>query len=496
LKTDLKYFFLVLIWSSCLGAQVKQFNLEKGNAQKFKGRLYVYGLVSTEKKAVFCVYQLNSLLQVTDSVVIPAGKSGAENFLQITSDTLHNYLNFYLQEKEKKLATVFRFDNSFKLMATIDNIDIARLNSISDFETEVFYFRNEVYTVKSQKDTSGLQFYLNKYTLKSETKNFEYAFTWQFPFERKHINSAHIFYASRQSVLLYVNICNGQKSGQWILNINAVTGKLTRGTKLNDKGELNTYQFGNFLVDTVNRSLLLTGQKFTGAQFNQSDNKLSITNAPHALVYLIEIDSLSEVINKQDFKIPTAEPKTTSKKIINNYILRIGSLARDKAGRISFETDIFKNTDNGLCYRYSNTEMNYIVQGEESLVIEKSTIASNPLVEKFYFSQDPLDMNGKLLVDSLKNFEKLFYKTFTFPVKLRFKNDTDGNPLWILTKTDVKKNNINFSYLAPVKKIYQLTVIEEIPKTNNPVFFNLGPAMFLIARQSDEKHYELKSFTW
>ncbi len=485
-----------MLLSSCLTAQVKQFNFEKGNTQKFNGQLYVYGLLGTQKKAVFCIYQLNSQLQVTDSVLIPAGKSSAANFLQITSDTLHNYLNIYLQEKEKKLVTVHRFDRNFKLIASIENIDIARLNSISDFENEVFYFRNEVYTVKSQKDSSGMQFYLNKYTLKSETKNFEYAFTWQFPFERKHINSAHIFYASRQSVLLYVNICNGQKSGQWILNVNAITGKLTKGTKLNDKGELNTYAFGNFLMDTINRSLLLTGQKFTEAQFQQSEKKLSITNAPHALVYLIEIDSLSEVINKQDFKIPTTEPKTTSKKIVNNYIIRINSLLKDRTGKISFGADILKNSDNSLCYRYTNTSMYYIVQGEETLVIEKSTIASNPLVEKFYFSTDPLDMNGKLLVDSLKNFEKLFYKSSTFPVKLAFKTDAEANPLWVLSKTDLKKNSINFTFLSPVKKIYQLTLIEEVPKAANPVFLNLGPRLFVIARQTDEKLYELKSFTW
>ncbi|MDO9001292.1 MAG: hypothetical protein Q7W45_16120 [Bacteroidota bacterium] len=476
-------------------AQTKQFNLTKSNCQLFNGSIYTFGISSQNKNTACTIYKLNQQLNITDSFSVDLNKVAPDNFLLLYSDTLHGFLNVYLQRKDKKLITVLRFNKLFEHVVTIDNVDVARLNSISNFENELFYYKNDVYTIKNQIDTSGKQFYLNKYTLKSELKNFDYEPIWQFPFERKNINSAHIFYTDSNLVLLYVNVLSGAKSGQWILKINSKTGKLIRGTKLNDKAETNTYQYGTFLLDTATKTLSFIGQRFTESQFNQQANKLTISNSPFASIYLIEIDSAGEVLSKQDFKLPINEPKTTSKKITINYILKFNSLIKSRDGSFSFESDIYKNSDNSLCYFYANTAVYNLLQDEETLMLERATLSSNLLIEKYYFNNDKLDMNGKLCIDSLSQFETLFYKRLTLPVKIQFKIH-DDNANWLLTRSDIKKNSINYTILRPENKIYQLAKIDEILKQKDPCFIPINSNLFLIATQEEGNKFQLKITEW
>ncbi len=475
-------------------AQPKQFNLISGNCQLFNGNVYAFGISGQKQNSSCVIYKLNQQLKVQDSLIVNLGKTPADNYLQVFSDTLHNYLNVYIQRKDKKLITILRLNKLFELTATIEDVDVARLNSISNFENELFYYKNDVYTVKSQTDTGGKQFYLNKYTLKSELKNFEYEPKWQFPFERKNINSAHIFYADKKQVMLYVNVSGGLKFGQWILKVNSVTGKLIRGTKLNDKGESTSYQYGTFLMDTTSKTLSVIGQRFTEAQFDQRTNKLAISNALFASIYLMDIDSAGEVILKQDFKIPINEPKTTSKKTISNYLLRLNNLNKNREG-FSFNGDIYKNTNTTLCYLYANTVSYKLITEDETLVLEKNSVGTNPAIEKYYFNTDKMDMNGKLCVDSLVQFETIFYKGLNFPIKKYFKT-VDNSPVWLLTRSDIKKNSINYTVLSPVNKIYQLTVVDDILKSKDPSIIILSPTQFILSSQEEYGKFQLKLVAW
>ncbi|MBL7911936.1 MAG: hypothetical protein JNJ41_12835 [Bacteroidia bacterium] len=478
-----------------LFAQIKQFNLSKGNSQLFNGNLYSFGINSQKQNANCIIYKLDKQLKVLDSLVFDLGKIPPDNFLQLFSDTLHGFLNVYVQRKDKKLITILRLNKLFDRVATIENVDIARLNSISNFESELFYYANSVYTIKNQIDTGGKQFYLNKYELKSELQNFEYEPKWQFPFERKNINSAHIFYADKNVVMLYVNVTGGAKFGQWILKVNANTGKLIRGTKLNDRGETTSYQYGTYLIDTAKKTTTVLGQRFTAAQLDQKGNKLAISNTPLVSVYIIEIDSAGEVLSKQDIKIPVNEPKTTSKKIISNYILRMDKLTRSPIGALSFEGDIYKNTDNTLCYLYANTISYQLIPEDESFILEKNSLGSNQMIEKYYFNTDKMDMNGKICIDSISQFETFFYKATNFPVKKQFKT-VDNNAVWLLSRSDIKKNSINYTVLGLVNKIYQLITLDEILKAKNPLMITLNHAQFALSSQEEEGKFQLKLITW
>lgn len=477
-------------------AQQLRLNLSKGNTCLFGGNIFSFGLSNQKQGAAFCIYKIDMKLKIKDSLIINTGKAPAENYLDLYADTLHNYLNIYLQQKETKTVKVLRFNKKSELLATVENIDVARLNNTAMFSSENLYFKNAVYTIKIQSDTSGKQFYLNKHELRSETANFDYTFSWQFPFEKKYIHAAHIFYANKNHVLVYVYVDSGPKTGQWVLKINAATGKLIRGTKLNARAETASYLFNDFIADTVSGNIHLLGQKFTGAQFNQKENQLAISNAAFATVYLVSIDSAGDVTDRHDFKIPIISASIADKKTTANYLLRMSNARQNKEGRISFETDVYKSTGNALSYLYTNTSVFNLVPVDDKMVLEKNAITVNPLIEKYYFTNDKLDINGKLSVDSLDQFEKIFYKSITFPVKQAFKTDTDNNPSWILTKISPKKNTVNYTFLSPVKKIYQLTVIDEVLKSANPVLIPIADKSFLTGRQQEENVYLLKLFGW
>lgn len=491
-----KFLSVFFVLALCLlRGQSLDVGLTKANCQKYSSSLFIYGFSVSSKTATFKIYSSDFNLKIKDSLIL--NQTGTmDEYLQTYSDTLHGFLNIYLQKKEKKLVTILRFNKNFELIATIENVDIARLNSISGFENELFYFKKSVYSIKTVKDSSGQQFYLNKYSLKAEDKNFEYQLRWQFPFERKNIQSAHIFYADYKQVLLYVHVRGDTKKGQWILKINALSGQLIRGTKLNDSGEEAVYEFGQCINDTLKKTLTLAGQKILSKQWKEGDKHPNLNNASSISLYLIEMDSMAEVTERNTFNAALLDVKQGAKKTGNSYILRIAGMKRNAENKLLLEADLFKSADNLQSFTYANSHSLIISQGDEQLVLEKCTLSLNPLIEKFFIVPDKLDINGKLFNDSLGQFEKLYYKAMTLPVKQDFKIAADGNPVWLLKKSYAKKNTVNFSTLLPVNKIYKLNSVQDFTKSSEPQFTGISDTFFMLSHQAEENKFSVKLIPW
>lgn len=436
------------------------------------------------------------MLSRTDSVFFDLGKNTPEDFLNLSSDTLHDFLNIYLQKKEKKLVRIFRFNKDFKQTATVSDVEITRLNSYSVFENETYYFKNQVYSIRTISDSTGKQFYLNKYQLKSDSVNFEYLQSWQFPFERRNINNAHIIFANKSFVLLYVYVNQGQKQGQWLLKINAETGLLIKGTKIGEKGEKNFYAYGNSAYDSTLKSTYIIGQKYLETEISQIENKHNLAGKPNLTIFLAQIDSFGDVILKKEFKIPIIEAKGIVNKVPVYYLLRIDKFSKTKEGNFNVSIDVFKGSNKQLCLTYANSILLKINDEAGELSMEKNMVNTNPLLEKYYLNNDALNMNGKLCVDSLINFEKLYYKSISFPVKIKFKTDESGNFLWLLSKSESKNNNENFSLLSPVKKIYQINKISDIPKNQNPVLINFSEKNYIISKQISDDKLLIQLYNW
>ena len=102
---------------------------------------------------------------------------------------------------------------------------------------------------------------------------------------------------------------------------------------------------------------------------------------------------------------------------------------------------------------------------------------------------------GKICIDSLSQFETLFYKGLNFSVKKQFKY-LDSNPYWLLTKSDIKKNIINYTILNPVNKIYQLNKVDDLLKSKDPSLINVSSTQFLISSQEEDGKFQLKVIEW
>jgi hypothetical protein len=492
LKTKTKYFFFLLL-SFRLHSQSFERPLQNAGCRLFSGSIYVYGLTG-DKNTSFTVYKTGRDLKVSDSITVNLGKYPVAEFLQLSSDTLHDFLNIYIQRREKKMVQLFRFNAAFKLVASVENIDIARLNSISAFQNEIYYYKKNVFSVKiSNSDTAGKQFFLDKYSYKSDQKNFEYEMKWQFPFERKNVHSAHLISIDNKCVLLYVNVSEGPKTGQWILKIDQQKGTLIKGSKIGNKGDASFYSFGALLNDTTTAVTYILGQKFNSSDFNQKDNKLTIAGKPFITAYLAQLDTSLELLSRDEFKVPVSEPK--GNKTPNAYILKPSPLKKTQDGNLIFKTDIYKGSNLG-CYHYCNTLSNTITSVDEKLVLDKGIVTTNTVLESYYLNPDKADMNGKICCDSITDFEKIYYKHIPLEVKVDFKNDEAGNPVWLLKKSDAKKAVELFSVVKPEKKILQTFKIEEINKSENPQVFTTSPSQFIISRQLTGEKFQVKLFTW
>ena len=141
MKAKLKYTTLFCFLITTVFSQTLNISLTKGNSQLFNNYLYTFGISIQKQNAACVIYKLDLKLKIIDSSIIDLGKSPLDNFLQTNSDTLHGFLNIYVQRKDKKQVTVIRFNKLFERIAIIENVDIARLNSISNFETELFYHK-------------------------------------------------------------------------------------------------------------------------------------------------------------------------------------------------------------------------------------------------------------------------------------------------------------------------------------------------------------------
>ena len=144
---------------------------------------------------------------------------------------------------------------------------------------------------------------------------------------------------------------------------------------------------------------------------------------------------------------------------------------------------------------YANTSVYKLIPEEETLLLEKNNVGTNQMIEKYYFNTDKMDMNGKICIDSLNQFETFFYKNSNFQVKKQFVSSDNGQR-WLLTRSDLKKKSINYSTLDPVNKLYQLTLVDDILKSKDPAIYILPNSQAIIASQEEENKFQVKLIIW
>ncbi len=475
----------------CAG-QVKIFPFSNATSTWKNGQLYVAGF--TDGASTLKIIKLNARLEVTDSVEVKNARSVNNEYLRLMMDTLHDYLNIYIQKKGEATVDIIRANKNLKIVSQVNKVDVARLNNSAMLGNDAKFNGPFAYAIKQVRDTSGQQFYLNKYRLSDTLGNFDYQPEWQFAFERKFIYDAGILYAGPDYVLVFVNLVQPEKTSQWLLKIHSKTGKLVRGTKLNRKNDNFRYQPGKCIVDTVSHAVEIVGQKLSSGQTDVVKNIFSLANGKPVMLYYCKMDSLGEVLVHETFSVNASQATEGASKQLPGYAVNIAGLKKEK-GFLVAEGDIYVTTPKKNCFRYVNTIPFSIKTDHETAEIKKTIIEVNRQIQDFSVSRDKTDMNGMLCIDSISEISKMYTSSPGLRVKLAFKTDEQGNSRWLLTRSNANKQNIVLAQLQPNGKVYSITTEGEFLKSSFPQFNSGGPVM-ISSSQLNDREYQLKLLPW
>src|ERR1700741_3862752 len=162
------------------------------------------------------------------------------------------------------------------------------------------------------------------------------------PLERKHIYRASVLHADSNSVIVYAHVFDGIKKGQWILRINANTGNLMKGTKLNTKGDSRHFLLSNFVYDKKNRSIDVIGSIYTTEMIDFKDKKSNFLNlSKQHKLFLVSIDSAGEVTKRSEklFALPL---QMNTGKFVMSYHLKIREFKKVNATDFDVWADLYE----------------------------------------------------------------------------------------------------------------------------------------------------------
>lgn len=478
--------------------------LLKSNSILFRNSIYVYGFAQDKNDLQFKLYKTAVDLIKIDSVSNSIGKEKPERFLEITADTLHGYLNFYLQkENNKSLVTLLRYSDSLRLITKVDDFESSKINSLTTFENEIYNYKNTTYTIRTSEDSLGKQFYLTKYRLITDQKPFEYKQVWQYPLEKRNINTTHVFYADSETVFIYVTILSGDRKGQWILKLDAQKGTLIKGIKLNANGDDRNYILSAHQYDSKEKELIVGGNIYTKQQLdietkNFSFNGLNKENT----FFFVKIDANNEVISRDQktFSVSVVAPaiKTSGKPAPPPfYHIRIKELKKISKTDYQLYCDIYKSSPGSLLFLYLTGFSVDLVLEEMGIELIPGKIYTNTLPFPNLVNTDPKDINGKIELKSIAEFDKFLYKCPVAEIEKCSGKDDLKNQKWIICKSDIKTGVNSFYQVFIGQKGVESKLLLQASKYNHPNIAKINDQkLFKFNSNSESGIFELNVLNW
>lgn len=478
--------------------------LLKANSLYFRNSVYVFGFVQDKNDLNFKLYKASTNLSRLDSVSTTIGKEKAENLLEITADTLHGYLNFYFQKvNSKNLASLVRYSDSLKLITKTENFESSKINSLTTFENETYTYKNSTYTIRTSEDSLGKQFYLTKYNLITNQKPFEYKQVWQYPLEKRNINTTHVFYADSEVVFVYTTILSGDRKGQWILKLNSKNGTIIKGIKLNANGDDRSYILNTFHYDEKEKELLLIGNLYTKQQLDIESKNSAFTGLnKENTFFFIRVDATNEVVSRDQKTIPLTIISPPVKTNIKPpappfYHVKIKELRRISKTEYNAYCNVYKNTPGSLLFLYETGFSINISIEEMGLEIIVEKIYNNLSLFPGLVNMDLKDINGKIELKSINEFDKFLYKQPISDVEKQFGKDDNQKPKWIIFKSDIKTGVNSFYGVTLGLKGIESKLLLQASKYNNPTIYKTdNQKLIKYTGNSESGIFELSVLNW
>ncbi len=451
--------YIFLLFFGIAKSQTLRKNLVSANCLPFHDKVYVFGLQESKSSLRFKCFSYNYKLELKDSAEYDLGKHSIPDFLEISSDTLHNVLNFYFQlANQKNTVTLLRLNDTLGKVCAVENYDANHINSLTAFDDEKYIYKEDLYTIRTNTDSAGKQFFLSRYNLKSMLQPFEYDFKWQFAFERKYIHRATVLYADSNYVMVYAHVSDGPKKGQWILRINAANGTLVKGTKLSIKGDPRYFLVSNSVYSKKTNSIDLIGSVYNAESFDLNTKAFNFVNlSKNHKLFLITLDSAGEVVARVEklFALPIQINKGS---FVTSYHVKIREFKKINQNSFDVWADLYELYDPNTLNYYSSWHIDIIPDDVDyAITPSKFFIATKAIPNFSSFAKG--DLYGKFHLDDIGDYDKFKYKALLNPVVIRTAIDEAGNSSFLLKKTNISNATKAYNYVFMGKKGLENKVI-------------------------------------
>jgi hypothetical protein len=460
-------------------SQAVRKNLVSANCLQFHNQVYVFGLQENKSALRFKCFAYNYKLELKDSTEYDLGRHSISDFLEISSDTIHNVLNFYFQlANQKNTVTLLRLNDTLGKICSVENYDANHVNSLTAFDDEKYIFKEDLYTIRINTDSAGKQFFLSRYSLKSMLQPFEYDFKWQFAFERKYIHRATVLYADSSYVMVYAHVFDGPKKGQWVLRINATNGALIKGTKLSIKGDPRYFLVSNSIYTKKTNSINLIGSIYAPESFDLNTKAFNFVNlSKNHKLFLITIDSAGEVRDRVEklFALPLQINKGS---FVSSYYVKIREFKKVNTNSFDVWADLYELYDPNTLNYYSSWHIDISPDDVDyAITPSRFYIATKAIPNFSSFAKG--DLYGKFHLDDIGDYDKFKYKTLLNPVVIKTNIDDVGNSSFVLKKTTISNATKAYNYVFMGKKALENKVILRSEQGQNVNLFFIDKQRYI-----------------
>lgn len=448
------YFLIILCFcgTQYARAQAVQKPLLRSGAFQFNHQVYLYGYEQAGQNISFKCYAYTAQLACTDSITLELGRHAPADFLDISADTLHGGIHFYFQQAGgDNTVTLLRTNTRLAKISLAEHVDANHVNTVTAFDEEKYTCGDAIYVIKSIPDSSGRQFFLSKYSTRYAAQSFDDEFRWQFAFERKFIHRAAVVYADSSVVAVYVNVTDSTKKGQWLLRVDAQTGRLVRGTKLNNKGDNRYFLYSNAFYDRRSKSLTCIGNIYAPGVINFKTGQFDFSAITQSRrFFIVKTDSLGDVVLRSETPLPM--PVTATKAdAATSYHFKVRQFAPLPDRKIAAWTDIYSMGPDHVLRYYTSW---YIGLSESDtgydLAPGKFNVCTSAVPGLIGTAGG--DMYGKFLMSDATPYDKWLYAKPLLPVVVQTFIAATGDPVYILLKKDLNAGVITYYRVLTGKK--------------------------------------------
>ena len=479
-----------------LKGQVIKRNLLQANSLFYKQSVYVYGYEDTKGNLAFKCFSYSTDLKIKDSIEYALGKHSPSDYLEINADTMHNVLNFYFQlADQKNTVSLLRVNDKLSKICDTKDFDANHVNSLAAFDDEKFTFRENLYVIRTNTDTAGKQFYLTRFKVQSMVKPFEYDQIWQFAFERKFIHRASVMYADSNYVIVYAHVFGGIKKGQWLLKINANTGQLIKGTKLNPKGDQRHFLLSNMIYDKKSGHMDVIGSIYNADMIDFQEKKYNFLSLSkfHKL-FLISIDSTGEVEKRSEKLFALPLQLNTGKSVIS-YHIKVRGFNKINSTDFDVWADLYELVNPTTLAYYSSWHIDVKPDDVDYAFTPSPFMVATKAIPKF-ISFEKGDSYGKFFMNDIGDYDKFKYQKPMNPVVIKTALDDTRNSYYILRKINISNATKSYNYVFIGKKGLENKIFlksEQGQKAN--VIFTKGLNYLSFTTNAANSEFELKQNT-